>query len=261
MFVSTFLPIALGATTALAAPASEPQLSQRSMPLPSRYNGTTNAVFIDSVENGGIVPGPNGPDQYATVPIQAQDGKLVFTQQDPSRICPCSTSFGAQNFTGYYVGGTNAAPTLQLFTSGPEQAIYVDRDLGIKYTYPGAPVPYGANGTSIFFFQPEPLGGGLPSNSQASVQGHVLSSNGTKTYYNGIQFCAPKNSPARTEDGVGPLSISATRTQGNVDGGKAIIDDRCIEGFFSSSINDPKVAPYDIDFMTPSEPLAFSYKN
>ena len=84
---------------------------------------------------------------------------------------------------------------------------------------------------------------------------------GKRIYYNGIQFCAKPNSPPRTEDGVGPLTILATRTEGNTPDGNQIISDRCISGFFINSINDPQVAPYDVAFRTPSEPLVFVYAN
>lgn len=98
---------ALGASSlALAWPAIK-------QPLPTRYkNGVADATFLYSGESGGIA---TPPTQYQTVYIQAIDGELVFTQNPPTRICPCSDSFGAQNFTGYYIGETKkGAPTLQL---------------------------------------------------------------------------------------------------------------------------------------------------
>lgn len=43
--------------------------------------------------------------------------------------------------------------------------------------------------------------------------------------------------------------------------GSGITDPHCRSGYIESSIDDPKVAPYDVTFRTPSEPLAFAYSN
>ena len=110
MLTQTFVLISL----AIAVLASQ----TKNVALPPRYHESlAGATFLTSGENGGVVPGPNGPDQYEDVYIQAIDGALVFTQNDPTRVCPCSDSFGAKNFTGYYVGGTADKPTLQLVRS------------------------------------------------------------------------------------------------------------------------------------------------
>ena len=103
MLLQTLIP-ALVASPALAFPGK--------LPLPPRYhNDLRGATFLDSFENGGVSPPPYS---FQQVFIQAIDGRLVFTRDPPTRICPCSDSFGAQDFTGYYVGGTNEKPTLQL---------------------------------------------------------------------------------------------------------------------------------------------------
>lgn len=102
---SSFFLSAIMASLATASP--------NKAPLPARYhNSLAGATFLYSAESGGIA---TPPTQYQDVYIQAEDGHLVFTQNPPTRICPCSKSFGAQNFTGYYVDqNAKGEPTLQL---------------------------------------------------------------------------------------------------------------------------------------------------
>lgn len=99
----------LASSTALAAASAIPATT--SQPLPSRYTyGAAHATFLYDPEEGG----PDGT-QSPEIPFQAINGNIVFTQQNPTRICPCADdSYGAKNLTGFYVGGTSQKPTLQL---------------------------------------------------------------------------------------------------------------------------------------------------
>ena len=99
MISSIFISV-LAASTTLASPFGSRSTTETT-PLPPRYNGsTTGGIYLYAVSDREI-------------PIQAQDGQLVFTKTPPARICPCSDEFGADNFTAFYSSGVDV-PTLQL---------------------------------------------------------------------------------------------------------------------------------------------------
>ncbi|KAL9106817.1 MAG: hypothetical protein Q9227_008239 [Pyrenula ochraceoflavens] len=242
----------LGTFFARTGFASPVPADQPDMTLPARYNGSTNgATWLYTEPNRG---------SYAEVPVQALNGTLIFTTTPPNRVCPCSSEFGADKYTGFYFGGSTEAPTLQLFTSSMgEQTVYVGLDLQLHYTSPGESVPEGANAYSISVAFNDPLGPGFPNGGALDVHGFVTQLNGTQSYYRNLQFCAPAGAPPDAVRGAGPLNIFVVPNTAEDPEANGPVFPGCISSTLFTTYHDPKVGPNTIDFQPPEEPPVQEY--